>query len=134
MKKIILLSVVTSSLVLAGAYKVPEQSVNSMALGAAYVAHTDGADTAYFNPANMAFMEEKQFTEAGLTLAHLPRNEFKGDNPATSGKSEIENLILPNIHYVSNAIFLVMNLKAIILLPQEIRENLILPLLDGVQV
>jgi long-chain fatty acid transport protein len=104
MKKIILLSVVTSSLVLAGAYKVPEQSVNSMALGAAYVAHTDGADTAYFNPANMAFMEEKQFAEAGLTLAHLPRNEFKGDNPATSGKSEIGNLILPNIHYVSNAI------------------------------
>ena len=103
MKKIILLSVVTSSLVLAGAYKVPEQSVNSTALGAAYVAHTDGADTAYFNPANMAFMEDKQFAEFGLTLAHLPRNEFKGDVAVTSGKSEIENLILPNIHYVSKA-------------------------------
>jgi len=103
MKKIILLSTITSSLIMAAAYKVPEQSVNSMALGAAYVAHTDGADTAYFNPANMAFMEDKQFAEAGLTLAHLPRNEFKGDNPATSGKSEIENLILPNIHYVSKA-------------------------------
>jgi len=104
MKKIILLSFVASSWVLAGAYKVPEQSVNSMALGAAYVAHTDGADTAYFNPANMAFMQEKQFAEFGLTLAHLPRNEFKGDVAVTSGKSEIENLLLPNIHYVSRSI------------------------------
>ena len=103
MKKTILLSITASSLVMAGAYKIPEQSINSMALGAAYVAHTDGADAAYFNPANMAFMEDKQFMEAGVTLAHLPRNEFKGDNPATSGKSEIENLFLPNLHYVSNA-------------------------------
>jgi len=102
MKKTILLSTVSSIFVMAGAYKIPEQSINSMALGAAYIAHTEGADTAYFNPANMAFMEDKQFLEAGVTLAHLPRNEFKGTNPATSGKSEIENLFLPNLHYVSN--------------------------------
>ena len=109
MKKIILLSAITSSLVMAGAYKIPEQSVNSMALGAAYVAHTDGADTAYFNPANMAFMADKQFMEAGLTWAHLPRNTFEGtqtysatdvNNPA-SNKSEVENLQLPFLHYVA---------------------------------
>ena len=104
MKKTILLSITASSLVMAGAYKVPEQSLNSMALGAAYVAHTQGADTAYFNPANMAFMEDKQFMEAGVTLAHLPRNEFQGDVAGTSGKSEIENLVLPNLHYVSKAL------------------------------
>jgi long-chain fatty acid transport protein len=103
MKKIIILSVAVSTAIMAGAYKIPEQSVNSMALGAAYVAHTDGADTAYFNPANMAFMEDKQFMEAGVTLAHLPRNEFKGENPLTSGQSEIENLFLPNFHYVAHA-------------------------------
>lgn len=101
MKKIILLSTLTSSLVLAGAYKVPEQSINSMALGAAYVAHTDGADTAYFNPANMAFMADKQFVEAGLTWAHLPRNEFEGTGSTLSGESEIENLQLPFLHYVA---------------------------------
>jgi len=101
MKKIILLSGLTSSFILAGAYKVPEQSINSMALGAAYVAHTEGADTAYYNPANMAFLADKQFMEVAITLAHLPRNEFKGDNPATSGKSEIENLFLPSMHYVA---------------------------------
>ena len=108
MKKIILLSVITSSFMVAGAYKIPEQSVNSMALGAAYVAHTDGADTAYFNPANMAFMEDKQFAEVGLTWAHLPRNEFDGiqaysatDVQVATNKSEIENLQLPFIHYVA---------------------------------
>ena len=111
MKKIILLSVITSSFVVAGAYKVPEQSVNSMALGAAYVAHTEGADTAYFNPANMAFMENKQFAEVGLTWAHLPSNKFEGmqaysatDVHVANNKSEVENLQLPSIHYISQAI------------------------------
>jgi len=104
MMKTILLSITASSFLMAGAYKVPEQSLNSMALGAAYVAHTNGADTVYFNPANMAFMEDKQFAEAGLTWAHLPRNEFKGTLAGTSGKSEIENLQLPFLHYVANPI------------------------------
>jgi long-chain fatty acid transport protein len=93
---------------MAGAYKVPEQSLNSMALGAAYVAHTDGADTAYFNPANMAFMEDKQFAEVGLTWAHLPRNKFEGHQAysatevhVANNESEIENLQLPFLHYVA---------------------------------
>ena len=108
MKKIIILSTITSSLVLAGAYKIPEQSVNSMALGSAYVAHTNGADTAYFNPANMVFMEDKQFAEVGMTWAHLPRNEFEGnqaysatDIQSANNRSQIENLQLPFMHYVA---------------------------------
>ena len=108
MKKIILLSTLTSSLILAGAYKVPEQSVNSMALGAAYVAHTEGADTAYFNPANMAFMEGENAMELGFTWAHLPRNQFEGSQAYSAtevfpadNKSQIENLQLPFLHYVA---------------------------------
>jgi len=111
MKKIIILSVISSSFMVAGAYKVPEQSINSMALGASYVAHTSGADSAYFNPANMAFMEDNQFAEVGMTLAHLPRNKFEGNQAYSSteihsanNKSEIENLYLPFLHYVSNPI------------------------------
>lgn len=99
-----------SSFLMAAAYKVPEQSINSMALGAAYVAHTTGADTAYYNPANMAFMEDRESAELGLTLAHLPRNEFEGSQaysvsevyPA-SNKSEIENLQIPFMHYISES-------------------------------
>lgn len=100
MKKTVLLSMTASSFLIAGAYKVPEQSLNSMALGGAYVAHTEGADTAYFNPANMAFMEESQFAEVGVTWAHLPRNVFEGSQ---TNQSEIENLQLPFLHYVANA-------------------------------
>ncbi len=97
--KTLALSAAASSVVMAGGYKIPEQSLNSMALGAAYVAHTTGADTAYFNPANMAFMGEKQYVEGAVTLAHLPSNTFNL-GPA-SGESEKENILIPNIHYVS---------------------------------
>ena len=100
MKKIIALSVIASGLLVAGGYKIPEQSLNSMALGAAYVAHTSGADTAYFNPANMAFMGEKQYMEGAITLAHLPPNVYTLGGPV-SGESETENIIIPSGHYVS---------------------------------
>jgi len=110
MKKILVLSSITSSLVVGGAYKIPEQSLNSMALGAAYIAHTSGGDTAYFNPANMAFMEEKQFLELGVTWAHLPRNKFEGfqaysatEISFANNHSEVENFQLPFLHYVANS-------------------------------
>ncbi len=93
------LSAIASSVVMAGGYKIPEQSLNSMALGGAYVAHTTNADAAYFNPANMAFMGEKQYVEGAITLAHLPSNVYSFG--AASGKSEVEDLIIPNFHYVS---------------------------------
>jgi len=96
------LSAVASSVVMAGGYKIPEQSLNSMALGAAYVAHTMGADTAYFNPANMAFMDDKQYIAGAITLANLPENSYTLGVPV-SGHSEEENLLIPNFHYVSNA-------------------------------
>ena len=96
------LSAAASSIVMAGGYKIPEQSLNSMALGAAYVAHTMGADTSYYNPANMAFMADKQYIEGGITLAVLPKNTYTLIAPV-SGESEEENLVIPNFHYVSNA-------------------------------
>ena len=75
-----------------------------MALGAAYVAHTTGADTAYYNPANMSFMDaEKRYTEGGITLAHLPSNEYTLMVPY-SGESKKENLLLPYLHYVAKPI------------------------------
>ncbi len=108
MKKTITLTLLGTTLSFAGGYKVPEQSLNSMALGAAYVANTQGADSAYFNPANMAFMDkDHQFMEGGLTLAHLPSNTFEGVQAFSAtevypanGHSEVENLVLPYMHYV----------------------------------
>ena len=105
MKKLIVLSTLTSAMVMAGAYKIPEQSVNSMALGAAYIAHTTDADSAYFNPANMSFLDpEVNYFEAGITLAHLPKNNFEGTQAGipmpADAESEIENLPIPYMHFV----------------------------------
>ena len=97
------LSAIASSVVVAGGYKIPEQSLNATALAAAYVAHTTGADTAYYNPANMAFMADKQYVEGAITLAHLPSNTYTLGGPF-SGESKEENILIPNFHYVSNAI------------------------------
>jgi len=104
MVKGLALSAVASSVVMAGGWKIPEQSLNSMSLGAAYVAHTTGADTDYYNPANMAFMDEtKSYVEGGLTLAHLPSNVYTLVDPY-SGESEVEDMLIPFFHYVPPAI------------------------------
>ncbi len=101
--KMITLSTITSCTLFAGGYKIPEQSLNSMALSAAYVAHTDGADTNYFNPANMSFMEKDlHYIEGGITLAHLPSIDYSLAKPY-SGYSEPENIPIPFMHYVSQA-------------------------------
>ncbi len=98
------LSAVASTVVMAGGYKIPEQSLNSMALSSAYVAHTTGADTNYYNPANMAFMDEsKSYVEGGITLAHLPSNVYTLADPY-SGESEVEDLPIPFLHYVGKPI------------------------------
>lgn len=95
------LSIAAGTLLMAGGYKIPEQSLNSMALGGAYAAHTIGADTAYYNPANMAFMAaDKEYIEGGLTLAHLLSNVYTLIDPY-SGESKTEDILIPNVHYVS---------------------------------
>jgi len=96
------LSVVASSVVMAGGYKIPEQSLNSMAKSGANVAYTTGADTNYDNPANMSFMDgSKSYVEGGLTLVRLPSNVYTLG--LLSGKSETENIPIPYFHYVSEA-------------------------------
>lgn len=101
--KSLTLSAVASTVVFAGGYKLPEQSVNSLGLAAAYVAHTMGADAAYYNPANMSFMGDKNYLDGGLTLAHLPSNVYTLIDPY-SGESKVENLVIPNFHYVAPAL------------------------------
>jgi len=102
MKKVIGLSFLVSSVVFGSGYKLSTASINSSALGAAYVAHTFGADTAYFNPAAMVFMDDKSYIEGGMTLAHLPSIRYTSDaNAAYNGKSKVENIPIPWGHFVS---------------------------------
>lgn len=99
-----LLSLSTATL-LASGYRIPEQSLNSVALSAAYVAGANGADASYYNPANMAFMAEGGYIETSLTYINLPKVDYtaSGATPAgnSSGDSKEENFLLPNLHYVS---------------------------------
>lgn len=110
MKKITLLSLVATTAIMASGWKVPEQSINSTSLAGAYVANANGADAAYYNPANMAFMDQGSYFEADLTYIHLTsinytgtvNNKFLGDVPA-SANSKKENFVLPTMHYVGDA-------------------------------
>ncbi|MHB8790857.1 MAG: OmpP1/FadL family transporter [Desulfobulbaceae bacterium] len=83
-------------------YRIPEQSLNSTALSSAYIAHALHADAAYFNPANMSWLDPGTHIEGGLTYIHLSSisyDDFR--SPALDSDSEKENFLVPNIHVVS---------------------------------
>ena len=86
-------------------YRIPEQSLNSVALSNAYVANTIGADTSYYNPANMSWQQEGWLTDAGITIIRLPsiRYEDNRTSPLLSfnGDSKDEYFALPQVHLVS---------------------------------
>jgi len=85
---------------MAAGYKIPENSINSMALSAAYVANAHGADAAYYNPAAMVFNEGGASLEADLTLAHLTSIDLSNGFYAPDS-TKVENIPIPSFHYVS---------------------------------
>jgi len=101
--KKIVLSVGLCGVLSAAAYKIPEQSLDSMALSAANVAHVQGADASYYNPANMIWMDpNKSFFEFALTYIHLPSIDFTSSvNPLLNGSSKKEDFLVPTFFYVS---------------------------------
>ncbi len=103
MKKAVLLSFLTSVYLVAGGYKIPENSTNAVALGAANVAHNhESADAAFYNPAKMVFMSDKNHIDANLIYIGLEKVQYKGTTGNES--SESEDYIIPNLHYVSSAL------------------------------
>ncbi len=97
----------------AGGYKIPENSVKSTALSAAYVANAHGADAAYHNPAAMVFNEDRSLLEGNLTYIHLSEIDFDGNVTSaliggSSGpiaeSSEDQNFLIPSFHYSSPAV------------------------------
>lgn len=106
MRKKIALSVfsvlLAASTAYSSGYRIPEQSTNSIALGGAYVAHTMGPDTAYFNPAAMSWQEDAGQIELSLTYINLPRIDYDDNrSSAYDGDSNVEHFFLPLIHMVS---------------------------------
>lgn len=67
----------------ASGFKINEQSLKSVALSSAYTAAAYGADSSYFNPANMGFLdnvrEDKHELEIALTTIYIPGFNFSTD-------------------------------------------------------
>ena len=101
MKKVIALSTLLSSLVFAGGYRIPESSINSMALSAAYVANANGADSSYYNPANMVFNEDRSLIEASLTYINLSSIKYIDNNVSRNSSSKSENFFIPTLFFSS---------------------------------
>ncbi len=112
----IALSVLAASTLFGGGYKIPESSLDAVALSSACIAASSGADASYYNPANMAFsMDKGSAMELDLTYIGLTKIDYKGTTYApidhntpptmahvpTDTSSESENFFVPTIHYVS---------------------------------
>ncbi len=107
MKKRISLLALSSILIagtaMASGYRIPEQSVDSVAKAGAYIASANHADAAYYNPANMSWLQNEGWLfEGSLTYIHLTSVSYD-DNRSSSldGSSETENFLLPTFFLVS---------------------------------
>lgn len=74
---------VLSQVLFSSGFKINEQSLRSIALSSAYVAGAYGADSSYFNPANMGFLDgirkDKNDLEVSLTAIYIPGFNFTTD-------------------------------------------------------
>jgi len=87
----------------AGGYKITTSSLNATALSSANVANANGADAAYYNPANMLYNSKSNDLEADLTYIGLPPIEYTSD-AGTTISSKSEGAFIPTLHYVSEPI------------------------------
>ncbi|PID48010.1 MAG: aromatic hydrocarbon degradation protein [Proteobacteria bacterium] len=109
MKKIVISSIALfacTSMLYASGYRIPEQSFASTAKSGANIAVTNGADAAYYNPANMAFLSDKSHMEFALTYINLPKIKYiDAQNPMLNSKSKVEHFLAPTFHYASPEVF-----------------------------
>ena len=104
-----ILLLVTVGVAFSGGYKIPEQSVRSTGTAGAYFSSALAPDAAYYNPANMAFLEGGPGIDLGVRYIVLPKVDFRGEvlNPVTmtfvpsTGDSLREEFLIPYFHYVS---------------------------------
>jgi long-chain fatty acid transport protein len=101
--KITTISLLASSVLLASGWRIPEQSLNSVALSGAYVASANGADSSYFNPANMSFNDDAYQFETSLTYIYLSPVNYSDSsgNAFYNGKSRKEDFLAPTMFLTS---------------------------------
>ena len=96
-----MISLLAASTAYGSGFRIPEQSLNSSALANAYVAHTEAADAAYYNPANMNFLSNGWHTEASLMYINLPSIDYAAASGAPTSSTNSENFFMPQVFVVS---------------------------------
>jgi long-chain fatty acid transport protein len=97
-----LASILAAGSAYASGYRIPEQSPDSVAKAGAHIASATGANSSYYNPANMAWAENAWLGELDFTYIHLTSIDYQDyRSPALSGSSEDENFLLPTFFAVS---------------------------------
>ncbi len=107
MKKIIpvaVLSLLTvAGTALGSGYRIPEQSLNATAKCGANVAFSNGADAAFFNPANMSWLDDRTLLEVNATYIGLQSITYTDNRTsAYNGASIYETVFLPSFFVVSS--------------------------------
>ncbi len=107
-KKLFFTLMIAGQTAFASGYRLPENSVKSVGLSAAYIANASGADAAYYNPAAMVFNDDRQAANINMQYIHLTGIDFNGTQTltgvgtlASNESSEPENFLIPSFHYVS---------------------------------
>lgn len=101
MKKYLLVSLVACSLLNGAGFKLPEQSSDSIALLNSNIATSFGPDAAYFNPANMLFLDDPRHQfESSFSYLQLDNVKYTHYN-GKKYKSRKSKALLPTFHFVS---------------------------------
>ena len=84
----------STSLSYASGFILNEQSLNGTALNSAYVAGAYGADSSYYNPANMGFDDNNEL-ELNATMIFIPGFDFT-TNSRDAGENALNNQTKPD--------------------------------------
>lgn len=97
-----LTSILTAGSAMASGWRIPEQSVDSTAKAGANVASASRADSAYYNPANMAWMSDTLHAEMDASYIYLSPINYEDSRSALyNSESEAEHFLLPTVFMVS---------------------------------
>lgn len=97
-----LVSLFAAGSAMASGYRIPEQSLDSTAKSGANIASASSADTTYYNPAGMAFLDDTWHVEGTATYLYLSSIDYDDDRTSLfDSSSEEENFLLPTLFLVS---------------------------------
>lgn len=126
-----LLLTLGTSLSYASGFILNEQSLNGTALNSAYVAGAYGADSSYYNPANMGFDDNNEL-ELNATMIFIPGFDFSTNsrdaglmannkpnqqnpdrrNTIVDGKANTTLAFVPKMFFKTKALHLSQNIKS----------------------